>query len=232
MKNTSLNISDFTMCEMLQSKFLHDMASPVSAVRNGVEFLNETRNEVQKKAIELMKMSSKEAALRIGFLRPAFGYMFVNGEANLLKYISQAEEFFEKNRIKIVNNSKLLNVKVTNKVVKLIYNMFYIASTVMIYGGNIELNYSMEDGKINIHIITQSNAGIKKDNDIIALLIEKNNDVGINSKNIHLQYFKRLCETNEINYQCEMGEDLYISAQLEVEIEKLSDDTRFKEFAT
>jgi histidine phosphotransferase ChpT len=58
--------------ELLASRICHDLISPVGAVNNGVEFIQET-GDASPDAIELIAMSAHEAAVRLQMFRLAYG---------------------------------------------------------------------------------------------------------------------------------------------------------------
>lgn len=58
--------------ELLASRICHDLISPVGAVNNGVEFIQET-GDASADAIELIAMSAHEAAVRLQMFRLAYG---------------------------------------------------------------------------------------------------------------------------------------------------------------
>lgn len=60
------------LLELLASRICHDLISPVGAVNNGVEFIQET-GDASPEAIELIAMSAHEAAVRLQMFRLAYG---------------------------------------------------------------------------------------------------------------------------------------------------------------
>lgn len=60
------------LLELLASRICHDLISPVGAVNNGVEFIQET-GEAGPEAIDLIAMSAHEAAGRLQMFRLAYG---------------------------------------------------------------------------------------------------------------------------------------------------------------
>lgn len=60
------------LLELLASRICHDLISPVGAVNNGVEFIQET-GDASPDAIDLIAMSAHEAAVRLQMFRLAYG---------------------------------------------------------------------------------------------------------------------------------------------------------------
>ena len=66
-------MTDATVLELLASRICHDLISPVGAVNNGVEFLQETGADAGGEAIELIAYSAHQAAAKLQAFRLAYG---------------------------------------------------------------------------------------------------------------------------------------------------------------
>jgi histidine phosphotransferase ChpT len=64
---------DAAVLELLASRICHDLISPVGAVNNGVEFLQETGLEAGAEAIDLIAYSAHQAAAKLQAFRLAYG---------------------------------------------------------------------------------------------------------------------------------------------------------------
>jgi histidine phosphotransferase ChpT len=64
---------DPVILELMASRICHDLISPVGAVHNGVEFLQETGVEGGNEAIDLISHSAETAAARLQAFRLAYG---------------------------------------------------------------------------------------------------------------------------------------------------------------
>ncbi len=63
----------FRVAELLCSRLCHDLISPVSAINNGLEFLQGDDPAMFEDALGLVKQSGAQAADRLGYFRVAFG---------------------------------------------------------------------------------------------------------------------------------------------------------------
>lgn len=70
MQNTMI---DATVLELLASRICHDLISPVGAVNNGVEFLEDMGPDAGDEAIALISMSANAAAAKLQVFRLAYG---------------------------------------------------------------------------------------------------------------------------------------------------------------
>src|SRR5437762_1560850 len=69
-----LAMNDLEFAALLCSRVCHDLISPVGAVVNGLEVLEDDNDEQTKTfAMELIKRSAQQASARLQFCRLAFG---------------------------------------------------------------------------------------------------------------------------------------------------------------
>ena len=59
--------------ELLCSKLCHDLISPIGAISNGLEFLEQEDNDLNEEAMKLVKKSSRQAAKKLAYYRIALG---------------------------------------------------------------------------------------------------------------------------------------------------------------
>jgi histidine phosphotransferase ChpT len=64
---------ELRVLELLCARFCHEMVSPVGAIGNGVELLDEEDPEFVKQAIQLIGQSARTASRRLQFYRFAYG---------------------------------------------------------------------------------------------------------------------------------------------------------------
>ncbi len=64
---------DIRILEILTSKICHDLISPIGAVNNGVEFVQEMGTEDAGDAIELIAFSAQQASAKLQAYRMAYG---------------------------------------------------------------------------------------------------------------------------------------------------------------
>jgi histidine phosphotransferase ChpT len=64
---------DFRVLELLCGRLCHDLISPVGAINNGIELLDDDDPEFVKEAMALIGQSAKKAGQRLEFYRFAYG---------------------------------------------------------------------------------------------------------------------------------------------------------------
>src|ERR1700741_1243116 len=68
------SIEALDLAALLCSRVCHDLISPVGAIVNGLEVLEEEKDEATKEfALELIKKSARTASAKLQFCRIAFG---------------------------------------------------------------------------------------------------------------------------------------------------------------
>lgn len=73
MSEKKVPVLDASVMEMLASRICHDLISPVGAINNGVEFLEDMGADAMDDALGLIKMSAQQAAARLQAFRLAYG---------------------------------------------------------------------------------------------------------------------------------------------------------------
>jgi histidine phosphotransferase ChpT len=136
----SESIEALDLAALLCSRVCHDLISPVGAIVNGIEVLEEEKDEATKEfALDLIKKSAATASAKLQFCRIAFG---AAGSAGAQIDLGDAEKiargFLEDDKTKIAWN--LPRALLAKNLVKLLLNMLVIASQAIPRGGNISVD--------------------------------------------------------------------------------------------
>ena len=128
------------LAALLCSRVCHDLISPVGAIVNGLEVLEEEKDESTKQfALDLIKKSSRTASAKLQFCRIAFG---AAGSAGSQIDTGDAETisrgFFEDDKTKLTWN--LPRVLLGKNRVKLLLNMLLLAGQTIPRGGTLTVN--------------------------------------------------------------------------------------------
>jgi len=137
---TESSIDALDLAALLCSRVCHDLISPVGAIVNGLEVLEEEKDEATRSfAMELIKKSANTASAKLQFCRIAFG---AAGSAGAQIDLGDAEKiargFLEDDKTKLAwNPPRALLAK--NRV-KLLLNMLLIAGQAIPRGGQITVD--------------------------------------------------------------------------------------------
>jgi histidine phosphotransferase ChpT len=130
-------LDSLDLAALLCSRVCHDLISPVGAIVNGLEVLEDENDESTKTfALDLIKKSARQASARLQFCRLAFGAAGSAGaQIDLGDAESVARGFMEDDKTKIAwNLPRLLLAK--NRV-KLLLNLLVLAGQTIPRGGNL-----------------------------------------------------------------------------------------------
>jgi histidine phosphotransferase ChpT len=130
-------LSALDLAALLCSRVCHDLISPVGAIVNGLEVLEEEKDEATKTfALDLIKKSATTASAKLQFCRIAFG---AAGSAGAQIDTGDAEKisrgFLEDDKTKLA--WKLPRVLMAKNRVKLLLNMLLIAGQTIPRGGQL-----------------------------------------------------------------------------------------------
>ena len=130
-------LSALDLAALLCSRVCHDLISPVGAIVNGLEVLEEEKDEATKTfALDLIKKSAATASAKLQFCRIAFG---AAGSAGAQIDTGDAEKisrgFLEDDKTKLA--WKLPRVLMAKNRVKLLLNMLVIAGQTIPRGGQL-----------------------------------------------------------------------------------------------
>lgn len=133
-----LQLDPLDLSALLCSKVCHDVISPVGAIVNGLEMIEDEKDaETRAFALDLVRRSATSASARLQFCRLAYG---AAGSAGASIDTGDAEKvargLLEDEKTKIVWNAP--RVLLAKNKVKLILNMCQIAAAAIPRGGVIE----------------------------------------------------------------------------------------------
>ncbi|HEY8127010.1 MAG TPA: histidine phosphotransferase family protein [Methylocystis sp.] len=149
---TKFSLDPLDLAALLSSRVCHDVISPVGAIVNGLEVLEEEKDaEMRGHALALIKSSANEASSRLQFCRLAFGAAgskgasIDTGDAELVTRQLIADErtqlFWSVPRVLMSKNK-----------VKLLLNLCVLADAAIPRGGVISVSSMGEDDRVAFRI--------------------------------------------------------------------------------
>lgn len=136
-KNPNLTLAGPDLAALLCSRVCHDVISPVGAISNGLELLDEGGADAD--AMELIRASALNASVRLKFARLAFGASgSVGASIDTGEAEKAAKDFAEAEKKATVawNGPRAIIAK--NRV-KLLLNLFLVAYGAIPRGGSVEV---------------------------------------------------------------------------------------------
>lgn len=178
------------LAELLAARFCHDIAGPIGAVNNGVEFMSEEDEDMKEKAIELVENSAKEGVARLRFFRQAYGKANANGEANLEELHALMQGIFAHTKATLewdAHHRDAANVPLTQRQGKLLLNLVVIAMNSLLVGGTVTITLDKSQGERGGVTIRSQGEKVKLDEVAQDILLGKLDTEPLSTKTI--QYF-------------------------------------------
>src|SRR5271156_4363547 len=138
--SSPIAIGALDLAALLCSRVCHDLISPVGAIVNGLEVMDEDKDEETRTfALDLIKKSARQASAKLQFCRLAFG---AAGSAGAQIELGDAEKaargLIEDGKTTIVWN--LPRELVAKNRAKLLLNMLMVASGAIPRGGTLTVD--------------------------------------------------------------------------------------------
>jgi histidine phosphotransferase ChpT len=149
---TIVDLAPMDLAALLCSRVCHDVISPVGAIVNGLEVLEDEKDpEMREVALDLIKRSAGSASARLQFCRLAFG---AAGSMGATVDTGDAESV---TRSLIVNDRTTLVWNPTRQFapknkVKLLLNLCLVAVSAVPRGGVVTVDFSGQDEALTIQV--------------------------------------------------------------------------------
>jgi histidine phosphotransferase ChpT len=149
-----VSLDSLDLAALLCSRVCHDLISPVGAIVNGLEVLEDDNDESTKNfALDLIKKSARQASARLQFCRLAFGAAGSAGaQIDLGDAESVARGFLEDDKTKIAWN--LTRVLLPKNRVKLLLNLLLLAGQTIPRGGTMTIDPIGEGDSMGFKVTT------------------------------------------------------------------------------
>src|SRR5438477_8895628 len=157
------------LAALLCSRVCHDLISPVGAIVNGLEVLDDNpKPEDREFALELIRKSAKTASARLQFCRLAFGAAGSSGaQIDLGDAQNMARGHIEDGKVTITWN--LPRLLLPKNRVKLLLNMLVIAQQTIPRGGTLVVD-PVGDGETMSFRVTAAGLNARIPQNIVDLL--------------------------------------------------------------
>ncbi|MEY3196666.1 MAG: hypothetical protein RLZZ59_32 [Pseudomonadota bacterium] len=208
-------IKDLEFVQYITARFCHDLAGALGAIYNGIEFLESNESEVRSKAMDLVKVSSKQANATLKFLRNAYGIAKYEGDADISQIKEICTDMLLGSNISmdfLIPNSSQPDGAIDVNLGKLLLCVIALAKSSLIYGGNIKVSSSKNDGGKFMLEVWANGKDIKIKSDLNDIISGQYNSSDIGATNVNAYYINRLMNSLnvDINIQEERGAIIYI----------------------
>lgn len=150
------SMENLTLAVLLSSRLCHDLVSPVGAIHNGLEIIeDEADKEMIEHAQSLIKQSALSASSRLQFYRIAFGAAgSLNEVVPLSEVYSLSKKLTDGHKIDI-NWQCASGAELQKDYVRLLLNFILIASEVLPRGGVIYIKVDTNENS-GVHLCVQA----------------------------------------------------------------------------
>lgn len=187
-------MDEIRLAELLNAKFSHDLAGPIGAICNGIEFLGEDDPLMNEKALSLIETSSRQATVRLQFFRQLFGSAPNEGDANLAMLHEVALNYFNTTKVEFhwdLDIYSKIGLSVSYRLAKLILNIFNLAASTLIKGGTLKSTALSNRNEFLIKIAAEGQV-VKFDDELYSIIKDEYDENLVSSKNIHVYYLLKL----------------------------------------
>jgi histidine phosphotransferase ChpT len=203
---TKFALDPMDLAALLSSRVCHDVISPVGAIVNGLEVLEEERDaEMRGHALALIKSSAAEASARLQFCRLAFGAAGSKGAA-----IDTGDAEHVTRQLLADDRTKfewsVPRVLMSKNKVKLLLNLCLIADAAIPRGGVISVASTGQDDDVSFTIDAKgTNARIAAA--IPALLAGTPEDDAVDARAIQAYYAGLVAEASGLSVEISVASE-------------------------
>jgi histidine phosphotransferase ChpT len=204
---TKFALDALDLAALLSSRVCHDVISPVGAIVNGLEVLEEEKDaEMRGHALALIKTSAAKASARLQFCRLAFGAAGSKGasiDTGDAEHVTQQLLVDERARLQW----SVPRVLMSKNKVKVLLNLCLVAAAAIPRGGDICVSATGEGDDVAFRIEARGGSARIAAN-LPALLAGEVEDGGLDARSIQVYY------TGLVARAC--GLDISISADADM----------------
>lgn len=147
--------SNIDLAALLCSKLCHDLLSPVGAINNGLELLeDETDPEMRDRCLDLLYDSARVSADKLKYFRLAFGAAGGFGEEVDPNEAKQLIQSLVGDDGKITLGWAVQAPTLPKKAIKILLNLALIAKEALVRGG--QLDVGAEQGDTGIEVVIRA----------------------------------------------------------------------------
>ncbi len=148
-------IGDLELAALISSRICHDVISPVGAIANGLEMLDEEQDEsMREQTMDLIRKSARQASAKLQFARLAFGAAGSAGaEIDLRDAERVARDFVQGGKHSLSWQGPAVTLP-KNKV-KLLLNLLALGVVALPRGGTVNVEIKGEGPEVAFRVLAQ-----------------------------------------------------------------------------
>ena len=145
---------DIRLLELLSSKICHDLISPVGAINNGIELVEDIGGSVVNEAMKLISTSAQQAAKRLRLFRMAYGKSGAEQGVTLKDMRNTVKDYLSSGKSKLTwgDEQAFTEVAAQKGALKMVLCLTMLSEDVLSHGGDITVETVMESSKVGVKI--------------------------------------------------------------------------------
>lgn len=184
---------DLRVAELLSSRLCHELISPIGAVGNGLELLEEDDSGMAGDALELSIKSARRAAALLQFYRIAYGTAGAQASVRLADARALAAGILEGGKIRLDWPAELPEESAPPGTGRLLLNMLLLATEVLPRGGQIAVDLRPGAGGV-VAAMTAAGQDARLSEEMQAALAPGLSVESLTAKTVHGYFLGRLAE--------------------------------------
>ncbi len=140
-------MADVDLAALLCSRLCHDLVSPVGAINNGLEILQEEHDaDMRDAVVDLIQQSTKQTGDKLQFFRLAFGSAGGFGmQIDTRETEAVLRSFLDNNKVTL--HWHVLRAGLPKDIVRLILNLALVTGEAMVRGGDLTISFTENAGQ-------------------------------------------------------------------------------------
>ena len=154
-QDSRISIDPLELAALIASRVCHDIISPVGAITNGLEVLDEERDESMREfAMDLIRRSAAQASAKLQFARLAFGASGGAGaEIDMQEAGRCAAAFLERDKAEL--DWQVTTGMLPKSEAKLLMNLLILAANAVARGGVVHVTASRDGHETVIRLMAE-----------------------------------------------------------------------------
>lgn len=186
-------LGELELAALVSSRICHDIISPVGAIANGLEVLDEeTGQDMREHAMDLIRKSAAQASAKLQFARLAFG---AAGSAGAEIDLNEAEKVTravaQSDKHSVDWNGPAANL--AKDKVKLLLNMITLALAALPRGGALRISVTGEPGAPSFKVQCQGEAA--RVPETFEKMLSGTNDHALDAHSVQPYYTMRIAKS-------------------------------------
>lgn len=200
-------ITDMRILELLASKICHDLVSPVGAINNGVELIDDIGADVAEEAMALIRNSATQASLRLRLFRLAYGRAGADTNLTFKDVRETLEGHFQSSKIKIHFMPEFPAQPLAERsgALRCLINLAILAEESLVYGGEIHCTASTEFSGGGALMVSGRNAGLSAA--ALQALSEQVEIEAVTPRTVHAYLTGKFLALHQFRYQIQTPQD-------------------------